>query len=500
MEKRFISVWFHHLCTDWFALKQPALTGRPFALSGLSHGRMIITAANEVAERGGVYTGMSQADASAFVPSLEVLKDRPGLEEQLLHRLAEWCIRFTPIAAPDEGRGLLLDVSGCTHLWGGEEAYLNDLLKRLKARGYNARAAMADTIGAAWGLARFGSSSVVIPSGQQLEAISELPAAALRLDMETVERLDKLGLRQVKDFMSMPRSALRRRFGQGILQRLDKAAGKEEEVVNGVQPAAPYTERLPCLEPITTLTGIEMALQQLLQVLGKQLEGDGKGLRTATFRGYRVDGQAVGIQVGTVRPTHHVDHLFSLFSTRIDTIEPALGIELFVLEASGIEELHPAQTRLWESVGGLQDPRLSQLLDRITNKVGAQVVQRFLPEEHWWPERSIKPATSLESQPQTAWTLTRPRPVQLLPQPLAIEVTAPIPDYPPMLFRDKGGLHKILKADGPERIEQEWWIEEGAHRDYYAVEDEEGRRYWLFRSGHYDAEKKGGWFLHGFFA
>ncbi|HVG12378.1 MAG TPA: DNA polymerase Y family protein [Flavisolibacter sp.] len=500
MQKRFISLWFHHLCTDWFALKQPALVGRPFVLSELSHGRMIITAANEVAERGGVAVGMSQADASAFVPSLEVLRDRPSLKQQLLHRLAEWCVRFTPTAATDQGSGLLLDVSGCTHLWGGEEAYLDDLVKRLKARGYSARAAMADTIGAAWALARFGNSCGIIPSGQQVAAIADLPAAALRLDIDVVERLDKLGLRQVKDFMSMPRSALRRRFGQQILQRLDQATGQEDEVINGVQPAEPYTGRLPCLEPITSRTGIEIALQQLLQEICKGLEGDGQGLRAATFRGYRVDGQAVGIQVGTARPTHNVDHLFSLLSTRLDSIEPALGIELFVLEASGVEDLHPAQTSIWESVGGLQDPRLSQLLDRITNKIGALVVQRFLPEEHWWPERSIKPAASLESQPQTAWTLSRPRPVELLEQPLAIEVTAPIPDYPPMLFRDKRGLHKIVKADGPERIEQEWWIEEGAHRDYYAVEDEEGRRYWLFRSGHYDADKKHGWFLHGFFA
>ncbi len=278
------------------------------------------------------------------------------------------------------------------------------------------------------------------------------------------------------------------------------ATGSEEEFILGVQPAAPYGERLPSPEPITTLAGIEIALEHLLRILCQGLEEEGKGLRGAVFRGYRVDGQAVGIGITTVRPTHHVDHLFSLFSTKLVTIEPALGIELFVLEASGIEELHPAQGRMWEGNGGLQDTRLSQLLDRIGNRLGPGAVQRFLPEEHWWPERSIKAAHSLGAKPETAWQLSRPRPVHLLVQPQAIEVTAPIPDYPPMLFRYKGTLHKIVKADGPERIEQEWWIEDGAHRDYYAVEDEEGQRYWLFRSGHYEAEKKAGWFLHGFFA
>ena len=91
------------------------------------------------------------------------------------------------------------------------------------------------------------------------------------------------------------------------------------------------------------------------------------------------------------------------------------------------------------------------------------------------------------------------RPLQLLAIPEKIEVTAPIPDYPPMLFRHKGKLHTIIKADGPERMEQEWWIAGGRHRDYYYVEDEEGKRYWLFRSGHYETDKHR-WFIHGFFA
>jgi len=140
------------------------------------------------------------------------------------------------------------------------------------------------------------------------------------------------------------------------------------------------------------------------------------------------------------------------------------------------------------------------LIDRLAGKIGADAIHRYLPAEHYWPERSFKKSSSLIEQPTTQWKLDAPRPLRLLEAPESIEVTAPIPDYPPMLFRHKGKLHKIVKADGPERIEQEWWIEEGQHRDYYSVEDEEGCRYWLFRSGHYDAEKKPQWFVHGFFA
>ncbi|HKG69574.1 MAG TPA: hypothetical protein VKA92_11945, partial [Segetibacter sp.] len=136
--------------------------------------------------------------------------------------------------------------------------------------------------------------------------------------------------------------------------------------------------------------------------------------------------------------------------------------------------------------------------DRLAGKVGSNAIRRYLPDEHYWPERSIKTASSIQEQKTTEWRLDRPRPIQLLTTPEYIEVTAPVPDYPPMNFRYKGKLHKIKKADGPERIEQEWWIQDGQHRDYYAVEDEEGYRYWLFRLGHYDEDYQ--WFIHGFFA
>jgi protein ImuB len=157
------------------------------------------------------------------------------------------------------------------------------------------------------------------------------------------------------------------------------------------------------------------------------------------------------------------------------------------------------QESLWNSSDGLDNPELSELLDRLCGKFGAHHIHRYLPDEHYWPERSIKLTSSLNETPATTWKIDRPRPLQLLANPQPIEVTAPIPDYPPMNFRYKGKLHKIIKADGPERIEQEWWIQEGQHRDYYNVEDEIGCRYWLFRSGHYSDESYQ-WFIHGFFA
>lgn len=498
MQQRYVSIWFRHLPTDWHSLRQPQLKTVPFVLRANDHGRMVVTAVNRVAEQKGISKGMALADARAFVHDLEVLDDKPDLPQKLLQRLAEWCIRFTPVVSIDLPDGLVLDVTGCSHLWGGELSYLNHIVERLTARGYTIRGAMADTIGVAWGVARFGKGSMIIESKDHFDALINLPPEALRLELDNVQRLHKLGLHHVRQFIHMPRTALRRRFGPLFVRQLDKATGHQLEMLEGVVPPEPYQERLPCMEPIVTLTGIEIALQQLLESLCTRLRQEQKGLRIGVFKGYRVDGKIENVHIATSRPSHHVPHLYKLFQLRLSAIEPALGIELFILEAMNVEDHLPQQEKMWEDSGGLDDERLSELIDRIAGKVGISQVRRFLPDEHYWPERSFKLAVSLEEEPATGWRDDKPRPMHVLPVPQRIEVSAPIPDYPPMLFRYKGQVHNIVKSDGPERIEQEWWLERGEHRDYYRVEDEHGHRYWIFRLGHYH-DQIYQWFIHGFF-
>ncbi|HEY4286515.1 MAG TPA: DNA polymerase Y family protein [Puia sp.] len=500
MTQRFVSLWFRHLRTDWFTLRRPALGRIPFVLTTPEHGRIVITAANALAKARGITIGMPAADARAVLPGLEVLDDIPDLPARLLTAIAGWSIRFTPLAAIDQPDGLMLDVSGCTHLWGGDYDYLKDIVTRLKAKGYDVRAAMAGTIGTAWAVARYGKTVPIIGNGEEAAALSSLPPAALRLDRPTLDRLQKLGLYQAGQFLHMPRASLRRRFSPDLLVRIDQALGRMEEPMTAVYPPEAFLERLPCLEPILTLTGIQIGLQRLLDMLCHHLQQEGKGLRTAIFKGYRVDGKIEQVDIGTNRPTHNTTHLFRLFEEKLGSIEPDLGIELFTLEAPKVEGLSPLQESLWENTSALENPTVSELLDRLTGKLGAGTIHRYLPDEHHWPERSIRHATEITEMPATSWPTNRPRPAQLLSRPEPIEVAAPIPDYPPLHFRYKGLLHKIAKADGPERIEREWWLDQGPHRDYYCVEDDEGQRYWLFRSGHYTAEKPPQWYIHGFFA
>jgi protein ImuB len=307
--------------------------------------------------------------------------------------------------------------------------------------------------------------------------------------------------RTVGSFVKLKRSALRRRFGERLLQRVDQALGWESEAIVPLQPVEPYEERLPCMEPIVTRTGIEIALQKLLDALCERLRGEGLGLRNAVLRCYRVDNKVEIVEVNTGTPSSSPLHLFRLFEMKIGNVKPALGIELFVMTASNVEPVRPNQEAMWNaSRTALEQYELTELLDRISVKAGVDAVYRYLPQESYLPERAVVRAASLAQQSQTGWWCNRPRPTVLLLKPEPIHVTAPIPDYPPMLFVYNNERHKIVKADGPERIEREWWLHDGEFRDYYTVEDDAGRRYWIFRLGAYADDNTPAWFVHGFFA
>src|SRR5215217_6506523 len=489
MQKRYMSIWFRHLLTDWLTLRRAELKDVPFVVVTPIRNRIIIIAANKPAEDEGIYTGMAAADAKAIAPGLQVLDNMPGKQEKLLRKLALWCIRYTPLVAIDPPDGLLLDITGCTHLWDDERGYLKELVLKLRNNGYDARAAIADTMAAAWAAARFGRVTPIIAPRTQAAAIAQLPPVALRLEEPVLEHLQKLGFRTIGNFMNLPGRELRKRFGDDLLTCLTQALGLKAEFFTPVVPPVPYVERLPCLEPIKTATGIEIAIQQLLEQMCTRLASEGKGMRKAMLKCYRIDGKQVQVSISTTRGSHSVSHLQKLFGLQIDKIEPALGIELFVMEVSRVEDMATKQENIWINQSDLKDTALAELLDKIGAKLGAHRIHRYLPAEHYWPERSVTEAQTLQDAPSTYWRADRPRPLRMLRQPEKIEkVMSLLPDYPPKFFKYKGKEHDIVKADGPERIEREWWLEQGEHRDYYAVEDKEGRRYWVFRSGHYDGD------------
>lgn len=317
MQQRYMAIWFRHLLTDALVLRRQALKEVPFVLAMPVSNRIVITAANELAEQQGAFTGMAVADARAAIPQLEVVNDHAGRAAKLLRLLGLWCIRYTPLVAVDMPDGLLLDISGCAHLWGGEREYLKKIVIKLRDSGFDARAAIADTPGAAWAVSRYATSKPIVPPGAQRQVLATLIPAALRLEPTVVDKLHKLGFRHIGDLMQIPPSVLRRRFGPHLLLRLDHALGKVQEVLLPLTPPVPYVERLPCLEPIRTAPGIEVAIEDLLSKLCTRLQAEGKGVRKAVLKCYRIDGRLVQAGITTTRGSHSVSHLLKLFKLQI---------------------------------------------------------------------------------------------------------------------------------------------------------------------------------------
>ena len=352
---RYLSIYFTNLLTDYLAIKKPALKNKAYVFTMSQKNRIMITATSMEAEKQGIFAGTVLADAKALVPDILAFDDELNFNKNLLVRLAKWLVRYSPVVAIDLPDGIIIDSSGCSHLLGGEENYLQAILGKLTESGYNCSGSISDTIGASWAIARLGNKSPIIAPSQQYNALLNLPPMALRLEQQIIQRLHKLGFDKIGKFIQLPAAMLRRRFGQEMLLRLGQALGTEEETLTPVIVKAPFEERLFCLEPIRTKPAIEIAIEKLLGTLCDRLAKEGLGFRSAELKGYRLDGKVTETKIGTNQPTHQVAHLAKLFELKIDQIEPDLGIELFILVATKTEPIHTVQEKLWNGKPGLAD-------------------------------------------------------------------------------------------------------------------------------------------------
>ena len=343
--RRFLSLWLTHWSTDQYlrrrrtaksssmsaSVQMEAMTA-PLVLAAQSGNRQEIQAVDPRAAKLGVQTGMAVADARAWLPQLVVEAHDPAADAADLRRLADWATRFSPLVAVDGADGLMLDIAGCAHLWGSEARMLADLDRHLRRFGLHHRAAIADTIGAAWALARFGAKDhmgdhMIAPQGNLRPALEQLPPLALRLSLELSEQLKRLGLTRIADLCALPRAALARRFGSALIDRLDQALGRRDEALSPLLPPPHCYVRLDFAEPVSQRVGIDRALVLLLQRLTEALRPHESGPRKLELACYRVDGGTQRLFVGTARPSLDVAHLFRLFEDKLDTLQPDEGFE-----------------------------------------------------------------------------------------------------------------------------------------------------------------------------
>jgi protein ImuB len=474
----------------------------------LGQGGVRLVAVDPAAAARGLAPGMGLADARALVPDLIAADAEPERDAQALAALVDWCGRYSPWGAPDGADGIRLDITGAAHLFGGEAAMLADALRRLAGFGLTAAGAIADTPAAAWGWAHFRptGSDPVLPAGCA-GLLDPLPAAALRLGGADIEMLNGLGLSTIGLVRTLPRAPLAARLGAPLLARLDRMLGDLAEPISPFAPVEPFLARLIFAEPISRREDLDALTLQLVERLCRDLTLKGQGARRLALAFYRVDATLQRIEIGTSRPTHAPAHLARLFAPRLETIDPGFGIEAVVLTATETQPLDPVQGDL-PSADGLDEVDLAALIDRLRNRLGGTRVLRLTQVESHVPERAEirvcgAPLIRLAGRGKSCRTapVKSARPIKLLAPPEPIEAMAPVPDDPPLFFRWRRVMHRIAAADGPERIGPEWWAQApGRPRDYYRVEDSEGRRFWLYREGPYGGEPPPRWFLHGFFA
>lgn len=548
-QRRILSLWFPRLGAERLMRAEPILHGQPVAVVEELGNAQTVFSANAVAAASGVVRGQPARDAHAMCPGL-VGRTRSVLAEtRFLAVLQRWAGKFSPWVSVEGDDGLVIDLTGCAHLFGGEAPLLQVVQDDCTDLGLTVAMGLADTRGAAWALARYagqagqsarsgdaidqearatraratkrrhwtkgGAAPVVTqgrrlagriaPAGQAHGALSGLPVAALRLEADVVQQLTRLGLRTIGDVLGQPRAGLARRFGKGLVLRLDQAVGAAPEPVSPARPPDHFAVRMTLPEPIGLEQDFLAGLDRLLPRICAALKARGRGARRVSLQAYRTDHQIEAVTVGLARPADTPERIRPLLAMKLGEIDVGFGVDMLRVEVLHSEPVYEAQ-----AVGHLQAGQavadrlakgtaLDDLLGKLGARVGLDAITRVHPADSHIPEKEHKILAAAWSEPASApWPKGPARPMLMWsPEPVHAPDTSAVPET----FRWRGQTHRTVRARGPERISPEWWLDDPAWRsgvrDYWTVDTEAGRRLWLFYA--HGASMSSGWFCHGDF-
>jgi protein ImuB len=512
-------VWLPRLPTDRL---QRLLSGRdgapddahPAVVVGKLHNALQITALNDAAAQFGLEPGLPLANARAICPEVRVFDADAAADAALLDAVADWCDRFTPLVALDPPHGLLLDISGCAHLFGGEAAMLRTVCAALARQGFVVNAAIAGTAVCARTLTRAARGRIV-PAGLEARAVGPLPVFALGADDAVTRGLRRAGLKTIADVAARPPHEITARFGAAFMHLLRQALGQADAPISPRRPLPDFMVEQRFAEPVATEAVIARALSALARMLVAAMERQGKGARCLQASFFRSDGAVRHIAVETGRPVTRADVVERLFRERLDALadplDPGFGFDLIRLSAAHVEIVVQEQRGL--DAARRDNDDVAALIDRLAARLGGDRVVVHLPRDTHLPERAVMAvpaqqafaAASVAAWPVRAAGEPPLRPLRLFARPEAIDVPlATVPDGPPRHFIWRRATHVVARAEGPERIAMEWWRQgtDAPTRDYFRVEDDEGLRFWIYRDGLYGGERAAPprWFVHGVFA
>lgn len=454
---------------------------------------------------------MRLADAHAICPLLQTRANVSQEDKALLSQLARQGEQFSPWIAPDgpcahSGTGgLWLEMTGAAHLFGGEGKLLEQVLETFRSLVTQLRIGLADTPRGAWAASRFHPGNGLIRAGQTIKETQAYSLAALDLPTDLIQRLNRLGLRCLKDLRDIPRANLTTRFGVDITQKLDELSGQHRQVLQFTNRPQAYEVQRFFAEPLGASEVIEDRVRLMLADLCATLKEAGYGLRRLGVQFRRVDGQMFGFQLPTSAPVQDVDNLMRLLDNRLPGVDPGFGVEQIHIRVLHKQWVARRQREFSASASSQNDPdAFHNLIDRFHQRLGPQVVRYASRRSSHLPERALVMKTTFV-EPSQSFPDVPPRPIRLLPQPDPVTIDAFQANGLPARFVWRRQDIQVHRMRGPERISREWWRKLDVdmwqarlgQRDYYRVCDKDGRDLWLFQQTGRDLSAR--WFVHGWF-
>jgi len=489
MKRRVVSLWFPNMSSELILRRKPC--DGPFAVVAHIKNADRLLCLNTMAEHAQLKRGMGLADARSFCPELKTVKHNPQTDRAFQNGLVRWAKRYCPWVGKSGVDGLALDVAGSAHLFDGEDAMLTDMRARLVRSGLTVRIGLADTVGAAWALARFGEGWV--EAGKTRQAINALPVASLRISAKEDTTLQRLGVKTIGQLANLPRATIGQRFGASVLMRLDQALGDQSESISPEANQQTYSTRLTFPEPIGLAKDVMAGVERLLFPLCEKLTQDMVGVRVLSLIFRCIDGADQQVELRLARALRDPKRILPLFEKGVDGIDAGFGIDQLRLVATQVEVLQVEQVA--HSLTQHTSDGLHDLITRLGNRIGLGNILRFLPAQSHIPENSFIVSPVAWSEPAGSWGNLNPRPIRLFP-PEYISVRG---HRPPHKFKWRAMSFTVGRITGPERIAPEWWLEDEnwCHgvRDYWKVETLEGYRLWMFHT-----PQNPNWFVHGVFA
>jgi protein ImuB len=459
-----------HLALDGILRRR--VSDEPLVLvDGAVNARSIV-AANASARDAGLRVGQRLTAAHALLARFDTLPYDPQAADRWQRFLAAVAYRYSSEVSLLP-HAIVLEVSRSLGLFGPWLRFESMLRADFTALGFRHRVAVAPTPYAAYVLAGIEDGRAVLVQDELRGALRDVPMRKSRLPAAAVDALSGMGIRTLGPLLGLPRDGLRRRFGAGLLQAIDRLLGELPAGLDSYRPPDVFDLRIELTHEVENIAALVFPLRRMTGDLAAYLAGRDGGVQRFVLRLEHREGRATAVKVGLLSPERDAGMLFELARGRLEQVqlpEPVLSLRLV---ARDLPNFVPADRDLFDERPANALP-IEQLRERLRARLGDRAVYRLGSTTDPRPER----AQAVAEHGGANYEEPCPRPTWLLDRPIPLRGPAP----------------RILA--GPERLETGWWDGAEACRDYYVIETSLGQHAWAFCQ----PGEQSGWMLQGWFA